>query len=210
MSDYLWIAAIGMIGDYNLEYSQDLVEEIKKRYTLTGKLYDSLLGRFADMISAARATKVMTCEEMVELFSKANSPEDFEKLQGSEKLIDAYKKTENEIMSVMADIEKNAEKAGNVILYNIKSEYNLASPVSTKISEKYYNNIVIIYSIAGSKVKISARNQSQKWDVARLLQQAGTGMKASAGGHAAAAGATLQSADWPAFKERLIELANKR
>lgn len=210
MSDCLWIAAVGMIGDYNLEDSQDLVKAVREKYAITNKnLYDSLLGRFADMISAGRATKEMTCEDMVELFSRANSPGDFEKLQGAEKLIDAYKKTENEIMSITADVEKNAEKVGNVIFYNIKSEYNIASPISTKISEKYFDRIVIIYTMSGSKVKISARNQSQKWDVARLLQQAGWGMKASAGGHAAAAGATLQTSDWTSFKERLIELANK-
>ena len=209
MAEWLWIAAVGMIGDYNLNDSQDMVNEIRKKYSITGQLYDSLLGRFADMISAARATKVMSCEEMVELFGKALSPQDFEKLQGAEKLIDAYKKTENEIVSIMADIEKTAEKTGNIILYNIKSEYNLASPISTKLSEKYFNKIVIIYSHAGNKVKISARNQSQKWDVAGLLQRAAHGMKASAGGHAAAAGATLQASDWAVFKERLIELATK-
>ncbi len=209
MSQCLWIAAIGMIGDYNLSDSEDLVKEIRNKYGVAGKLYESLLGRFADMISAARATNTMACEEMVELFSRANAPQDFEKLQGSEKLIDAYKKTENETLSIMADIERNAEKIGNIILYNIKSEYNLASPVSTKLSEKYFDKIVLIYSTVGSKVKVSARNQSQRWDVARLLQQASAGMKASAGGHAAAAGATLQASDWEAFKEKLIEYVNK-
>ncbi len=210
MSHSLWIAAVGMIGDYNLEDSQDVVKEIKGMYKVSGKLYDSFLGRFADMISAARATNSMSCEEMVELFNKAASPDELEKLQGAERLIHAYKKSENEIMSIMADIEKNADKNGNVIFYNLKSEYNLASPISTKLSEKYFNKIVIIYSNAGNKVKVSARNQSKKWNVAKLLQQASHGLKASAGGHAAAAGATIHAGDWETFMERLAEMANKQ
>ncbi len=208
MSASLWIAAVGMIGDYNLEDSQDVVKEVRNKYGISGKPYDSYLGRFADMISAARATNSMTCEGMADIFGKASSPEDLENLPGSENLINAYKKSENEIMSIMADAEKNAERKGNIILYKLKSEYNLASPISTKLSEKYFNKIIIIYSHTGNKIKVSARNQSQKWNVAQMMQQASHGLKASAGGHAAAAGATLQASDWEAFKERMIELAN--
>src|SRR3989338_2168927 len=88
MSEHLWIAAVGMIGDYNLDDSQDLVKHVREKYKIgEEKLYDSFLGRIADMIAAARATRELTCEQMVEILGKSQSPENFQKTEGSEKML---------------------------------------------------------------------------------------------------------------------------
>src|SRR3989338_1784340 len=67
-SEHLWIAAVGMVSDYNLDDSQDVVGDVVKKYGVDKKLYKSIFGRLADMIAYTRATKLMTCEEMVQLF----------------------------------------------------------------------------------------------------------------------------------------------
>lgn len=206
ISEFLWIATVGAVSDYNLDFSQDIVKEAIKKYSLkTSVLYETHFGRLADMISAAKATKALTCEEMVWMFGAMNGPEDFS-VKGSDKLVESFKTIENEMMSIMADAEQRAEKKGKILFYNIKSRYNLASPVSTKLSEKHLDKLVLVYEKAGNKIKLSGRNQAKKFDVGRIFQTAARGLKASGGGHDAAGGATLEAKDWEKFKERLEEI----
>jgi single-stranded DNA-specific DHH superfamily exonuclease len=68
------------------------------------------------------------------------------------------------------------------------------------------DKIVIIYEKNKTGAKVSARNQSRKYDVGKLLQKAMHGIKGSAGGHEAAAGATMPAKDWEKFKEQLVAL----
>jgi len=206
-SDSVWIAAVGMISDYNLEDSKDVVDEIRKKYSLTEKkLYDTFLGRMADMIASANTTKAMSCEQIVHSLVKSETPEDFK----TPALTEAYKEVQNEMSLLENDFAANSEKHGNLIFYEIKSKYKLASSLSTKVSEKQPKKAVIIYEFRGAKVKVSSRNQSMEIDVGRLLGEACKNIKnASGGGHEAAAGATVPLANWEEFKEKAIALANK-
>jgi len=203
ISNLLWIAIVGMVADYNLRDSMDLVREAEKKYSI--KINESLFARMADMISAARATKALTCEEILEIIEKIEDPKDFETIMGAEKLIESYQKIENEIIAMLSDAEAVSERIGNLILYEMKSEYNIRSDLSRKLSEKHPNKLIIVYERGSKKIKISARNQDVI-DVGRVLQKAAEGMRASAGGHENAAGATLEEKDWEEFKQRLSEL----
>jgi single-stranded DNA-specific DHH superfamily exonuclease len=206
LSEYLWIAAIGMIGDYFLEHSRDLVEEIKKKYEIDD-LKKSILYRLSEMISASRATKSLSCEQMVFMFEKAHL-EEIEKMEHYDKMNEAYQKIDNEIMSCLLDADTHSEKIGKIVLYNIKSKYNITSPLSTKLSEKYPNSLLVTYERNGSIIKISARNQSNKINAGHMLKMAVRGLKASGGGHEAAGGAKVLERDWDKFKENLIKAVN--
>ncbi len=201
IEDLLWIAAVGIIGDYNIEDSTDIVEAIRKKYSVKD-LYESYLGRIADMIEATKATKAMSCEQMVDVIKNTNNPESFD----NEKMVHSFKEIDNEMMRLMIDAESVSERPGKLILYRIESKFNLASPLATRLSDKYQDRVVVIYEINRGNARASARNQSRKYDVGKILQKASAGMKASAGGHEAAAGATLLEKDWMEFRERLIRL----
>jgi len=95
------------------------------------------------------------------------------------------------------------------MLYNIKSQYNLSSAISTIVSEKHKNKIVIVYEKKGNRIKMSARNQGKNFDLDYLLKKATRDMHASAGGHKMAAGAVIEAQDWDIFKKRLIAIAGK-
>ncbi len=204
IEDLLWIAGVGMVSDYNLEYSTDVVDKIREKYDIDAELYDSFLGCIADMIAATKSTKALTCEEMVEIIEKAKDPEN----EINNKMTESYEIIKKEMTKLQKDFEENGEKHKNLILYQIKSEYNLSSPLSTRVSEKHKDKIVAIYEISNGKVKMSGRNQGKKFDVAKTFQQACYGLDASAGGHEAAAGATLKEKDWTTFKEKLVKIMN--
>lgn len=212
MKDSLWIAAVGMIADYNLDDSQDVVKEIRKKYDISEgkKLYDTHLGRIADMIGAAKATKDMTMEELVWLFMEAESPDKIKDTKKGPILLKAWKKIEDEIERIKTDVANNLQKEGDVFFYHFRSEYNLRSPVSTMISERDKSKVIVVYSKIGSYINLSARNQGGQFNVGAILEKAARGLKASAGGHEAAAGAKVAEKDWGKFRERFVELVNAK
>lgn len=210
MSEHLWIAAVGMVSDYNLEDSQDAVRLAREKYKIKNeKMYDSHFGRLADMISAAKAAKKMTMEELAYLFMEIRDPFDFEGVKNADRFLHAYQEVENELVRIRMEFETKTEKIGNIVLYRLASKYNLRSPVSTMLSEKHRNKVVVVFDKVASWIDVSARNQSKSFNVGMLLKKAASGLKGSAGGHEAAAGAKIAERDWEEFRTRLIELVNK-
>ena len=208
-TDYLlWVAAIGMIGDYNLDYSQDLVKIVKEKYSLEGDLYKTFLGRIADMISAIRSTNMMSCEEAVEVFQNVKNPENFSEAYGSDVMIKSLEIMDSEMNRLEKDFKETSETHGNLITYEIVSEYNLCSPISTKLSGDFKDKMLMVYQISGSKVHVSARNQGQIFDVAKIMKDASRNLRGDAGGHPAAAGATISIEDWDSFKDKIIKNIN--
>lgn len=207
ISEYLWIAGIGMIFDYDLSYSQDLVDEIKKKYSIKD-MRKSVLAKWSAMISASRATKALSCEQTVHMLENVKYFMDFSNINDVDKMEKSYQEISNEIAAIMDDAESNSERIGKIIFYEIKSKFNLASDISTRFSEKHKDNLVVIYEKKESKIKVSARNQSNKIDAGAALKRATYGLKASGGGHEAAAGATLKPGDWGKFKENLVKIVN--
>ncbi|MBI2578588.1 MAG: DHH family phosphoesterase [Candidatus Aenigmarchaeota archaeon] len=202
ISQYLWVAAIGMVADYDLSHSKELVDEVKNRYG-----HDAMgdFSMISFMIESSRATKKMTCEEIVNVLARHEDYKEFLESKDAEKMTEAYRELQSEIDMTFADAEVNSEILGRLVLYGIKSRYNISSIISTKLAEKHKNKIIVVYEKSGAKAKMSARTHSGM-DVAKLLQKAARGLKASAGGHEAAAGATLNTSDWEKFKEHLAKL----
>ncbi len=208
-SDSLWVASVGMISDYNLDDSQDVVKLIKEKYNIKNpKMYDTDFGRLADMIAAAKATKMLSMEQLVELFMNIKDPQNFSEIKNADKLLSAYQEVENELVRIRTELENKVERIGDIIFYRFSSKYNLRSPVSTMLSEKHRDKVVVVYEKVGSWIDVSSRNQSKKYNVGLLLKRAAEGLKGSAGGHEAAAGAKIPEKNWEAFKQRLLELVN--
>ncbi len=102
MSEDLWIAGVGMVSDYNLNDSKDLVKAIKEKYGLEEPLYGTKLGRLADMISATRATNALSCEQMVDVFERAIFDR-FEEAKGADKMIEAAETISKELAALLQD-----------------------------------------------------------------------------------------------------------
>jgi len=201
-----WIALLGAIGDYDLAFSQDLINEVKDDYPElnVNEPYKSIFGRLSDMITAANVTNSMSYEQIVKVLKNSKNPEGF--ISENEQILKAYQDVENEILSIMVDAENNSLTYKNLIIYNLNSKYRLRSQISTRLSEKYRDSVILVYEKIKNDIKISSRNQSKRVNVAEILSKATDGLKASSGGHAAAAGATIKAGDWETFKERIINL----
>jgi single-stranded DNA-specific DHH superfamily exonuclease len=209
MENHLWIAITGIVGDYNVSDSMDIIMEAKMKYpeflasTEQEYMHGSIFGQMADMISAAKASKI-SCEEIVRNIEKMESIADIGK---NEAMTTAYKNVQSEIDRILIDAKSSIDTGKTVIFYEIKSHYNVHSPISTLLSKEFPKKLIIVWETIGNKIKVSARNQNRKINVGKALREATRDIRhASAGGHEAAGGVSLKKEDWEDFKERLIDI----
>ncbi|MFH0837295.1 MAG: DHH family phosphoesterase [Candidatus Aenigmatarchaeota archaeon] len=200
MEELDWIAALGAIADYDLSSSQDLVKKIQKKYDM------NKLHKIVAILSSLKATRTMTCEKTVDALMAIKDPEE---VLETEEFIRSYEEIENEKQGVMINIQSDTKINGNVVLYEIKSRYNIRSEVSTRLAEKYKDKIVIVYEKIGKKINGSVRCQSRKFSVDSVLKSASSTLNASAGGHEAAGGITIDEKDWSQFIDNLLAIVNQ-
>jgi len=189
-----WIAALGAIADYDLSSSQDLVKEVQKKHKIVA------------ILNSLKTTRTMTCEQIVDVLMALKDPE---KILETTEFIRSYEEIENEKNGVMINAQSEAEIIGNVVLYEMKSRYNLRSEISTRLAEKYKDKFVIVYEKVGKKINASVRNQTKKYNVDKMLKKACYSLNASAGGHEAAGGVTITENEWNQFKDNVLALINQ-
>jgi len=207
ISEMLWIAGVGIVGDYNIKFSRDLVADIEKYYDIH-HIQESFIKNVADIIEASRATKVLSPEEIVNVLYKYSTYKEFQESEEYHKLFQSYQTISNELEAILIDAKK-AEKIGNIIFYNLKSKYNIRSPVSTKLGEIYPKKLIVVYQFMYNKVKVSMRAQNS-FDVNDILRKATSSFKVSSGGHKEAGGVILSKDQWDEFKQNLIKIVNKK
>jgi len=200
---YIWIAAIGTIGDYDLSYSEDILRECEELYPGSiGKApLTSKLGYASELICSAVTLSGSEGAQMVlKILVKSRN---YKRFISSKKIGAWHKKVREEIRRVVKYAEKHSEIHEDIGLniYLIKTRLNLASAVSTFFGEKNPDRVVIVRKRYEKGWKISLRNQSGKINVGDLARRCSSGI-GMGGGHVKAAGASVK--DWREFKARVI------
>ncbi len=187
----VWIAAIGIIGDYGLDECKDVLGECRRRYPklLGSDALRSKLGTAAEFISRAVALKGnIGAKKSLEFLLKS---EKFEEFISVPELGGWKREVDEEFERIVRDSEQNVEKHGNVFAFTINTKLGLNSAVATYFSEKYPDNVIIIRRRKIDQWKLSLRCGSGRVDVGTLTKKAvksiGTG-----GGHKKAAGAMVK------------------
>jgi single-stranded DNA-specific DHH superfamily exonuclease len=201
---YIWIAAIGVIGDYAFEECKELLEECKNRYPqlLKKKPLESELSRGVELISSAITLKgSYGSGKALDILQNSVAYEEFSKntdLQTWSSIVN------KEFKKILEEFEMNRRFYPdiNLMIYEIKSRLNLTSAISTKLAEKNPDKTILIKKKSNGYWKLSFRNQSGKLNLGELVkkcvQEIGYG-----GGHEKSAGAIISN--WGEFKERFIK-----
>ncbi|NOX71927.1 MAG: DHH family phosphoesterase [Candidatus Micrarchaeota archaeon] len=190
---YSWIAGIGVIGDYGTKDCPDVIESVRRKdpKLVEGDIMASTLSKGAEMISASITVKgVWGAGYSLRKIVASGSFYDF---ISDNKLSRWHEMLSKEIKRITEDFEKNGKKddgKGSVI-YEIKSDFSISSVISSLISEKYPNMVVIIYKKWDNMYKVSLRCQDGHVDVGSLAKAASAGI-GSGGGHRKAAGALVK------------------
>jgi len=201
VSEWLWVAALGAVSDYDLSASQDLIKEAQKLWTI------EMFNKIAAMVESMRATKLMSADQMVALVNNSKEPK---QLLEAPDFRQSYEKIQTELEATLLDAQASAEKVGDIVFYKIKSKYNLKSPVSTKLSEKWPEKFIVVYEQIDKYINASVRNQAKRLNVDKILRAAARSIRGcSAGGHEAAGAAQMLEKDWPEFKQNLIQTVDR-
>ncbi|MFH0711723.1 MAG: DHH family phosphoesterase [archaeon] len=135
------------------------------------------------------------------ILKSINSTRDLNKLNKYDKIIG------KEIKKLTEQYKTKNRKIEKINFYYFKPKYPIKSTIINEISYAHPKQTYIFATPTINNKKIislSARNQTKKIDMAKLLK---TGIKnlenANAGGHIPAAGATIQSKDLNQFKQNL-------
>ena len=213
MSDHLWLAIIGIVSDFDTKDSTDLIKAAREKYpdliekTDQESLQRSFFAEISNIVNAVKAMKSMSSEQIARIFDKMTEPKDIINSDKATKLMAIYREINQEMDNITKDIEKKCDYHGNVVFFELKSKYNLRSPISTLLSKRHRDKLIVVWQDE-KQIKISARNQNKNINAAQVLKKAAGGHN-SAGGHEAAAGATIVKKDWSEFKKRLTEISNE-
>ena len=203
---FVWIAAIGIIGDYGITDARDVLEECRLEYPylLRGNPMKSRLSEAAKTISAAVTLKGLKgAGEALRYLRRCDY---FEDLMGIRNLRSWREVVDEEIRELVRGFEKGKEEKGGVVFYKIETRLNLGSVISTLISEKHPDMIVVVRKKAREGWKMSVRNQAGKYNLGEIVKKAVKGL-GSGGGHEKAAAAVVPR--WREFRKRFLEEVEK-
>ena len=200
--DALWISMVGIVADYNLADSKDIVSKARKKYSVKNPK-SSIFSEIGNMIFSSKTTKRLTPEQMCSVLTEAKGPEFIGSLPDGEAMMESNFIIQKEIDSAVRSAASTMKKQGNLVIFEILSSYNIRSPVTTIVSEKHEDKLVIGYVKEKGKVKFSARNQKKNINAGKILESAIRGFRGSAGGHEAAAAGIIPEKDWEQFLQKL-------
>ncbi len=199
--EVLWIAGVGTLSDMGLKNCNDLFEHIKRENkelvenneNIDEILFDnSLLGKLAKIFDSARVVKgVEGSVVALNVLIKLDSYQDA--LKGkyeADDLLEWSNITEKEFDRLVKDFDKKKKQIKRIVLYEVKSKYNMKSPLATYLGKKMTNEVLVIYQKSGKYIDVSFRRG--KVCIVDLNQLASNSVKnipdSNGGGHPVAAG----------------------
>ncbi|MBU5536969.1 MAG: DHH family phosphoesterase [Candidatus Aenigmatarchaeota archaeon] len=166
--EILWIAGIGTLSDMGLKNCNDLFENIKSNkkelvdnnQNIDEILFDnSLLGKLAKIFDSARVVNgVEGSVAALDILIKAkNYHEVLKGKSGAKKLLEWFSVADKEFNRLIKDFEKKKKQIKKIILYEVKSRYNMKSPLATYLAKRLTSEILVIYQKSGKYIDVSFR-----------------------------------------------------
>ncbi|MGY4884579.1 MAG: DHH family phosphoesterase [Nanobdellota archaeon] len=202
--DWKWLACVAIIADYtwdknvaNFNFIKSVYPEVKKDIFI----WDSEPGKIGKKINNALIYYSPDFKKVYDIVIK----KDINSLSNADNLIS------KEINFWIDKFRKEAEYFIEQKLYFAygNPEHNIISTIASKLSDEFFreNTVVFASDIKDKKgfVKLSARNQTGKVDLGKLLKRCVEGLeKADAGGHPRASAGRIMKKDLGKFKEKLL------
>lgn len=193
-----WVSALGCLADYGYEDCKDLMEKYVK-IKEKKNLIRSKLGKVSKILNSAI---ILKGSEFV--FEKLCNSKGIKNVLDKETL-NLYKKFENKLNRTFKDCLKNLKFNKKAIFCFLKGKEGLASIIAKRISLKFEGKAVFVFLEYNNKIKISARQQKELFDLGKLMKNCSKGI-GYGGGHKNAASAIIKKDGLEKFKKRLILL----
>ncbi|MFH0956627.1 MAG: DHHA1 domain-containing protein [Candidatus Aenigmatarchaeota archaeon] len=201
--DLVWIAAVGVIGDFAYVDCADILRECEKKYPALceGKL-DKAETLSKKLMSAVILEGAKGAEKALAVMLAAKGAQD---MLSDPYLNACYDSVEKEIDAAVGGFAEKSEKIPSIglYLYEVQSKLNIASTVSTRVAALNPDKMIFIVKHSGPFVKVSARYQKGDISLNDLFKEVTKGI-GSGGGHEKAAGAVVERKHWDEFRMRVV------
>jgi single-stranded DNA-specific DHH superfamily exonuclease len=206
LEDYDWIAAVGLIG---VPQWREFLEGTFKRHGL--ELGDdpnargTVFAKADEMVGSARILRGnIGAEKAFELLANSESLDEF--FQNAGELELWHKAVQKEMKRKVKEFEDSAERVGSALAFELESEMNLGSALSTALSNKHPDKTIMIYDKRNSMIKFHLRRGDGKLNLSDSVKESLKRFEHSAGGgHRNAAGGHVLESDWKEFKPVLMK-----
>lgn len=197
-----WLVCSAMIFDYSFQKEENL-NFIKSIFSDVTKenIWKSEPGKIGNVIGGALIYYAPNFKKVYNLVLKGN----LKKLEKVSEIIS------NEINNWVGKYKKESEYFPDKKLhfYYGSPKYRITSAIASKIADEFDQDTVILVSDIDERkgfVKLSARNQTGKIDLGKLLKKCISKFEdATAGGHVRASAANFPKKYLNDFKENLLE-----
>ncbi len=205
INKWKWLVCSSIIADYvwdKADENFDLIKSVYPEVKKDSSIWNSRPGEISKIIGRALIYYAPDFRKVYDLVLK----KDLDKLKDASKIV------EQEIEKWLKKAREEAEyfPEQKLHFYFMNPKYNIVSITASIYSDNEFKDDVIVFVHDSPSnpdfVKISARNQSGRIDVGKLLKKCIEGFeKASAGGHAKAAAGVFPKKYLNEFKKRLLE-----
>ncbi|MEM5844358.1 MAG: DHHA1 domain-containing protein [Candidatus Aenigmatarchaeota archaeon] len=195
-----WLAIIGTISDFGFSDCKDLLKGLKIKSkedipkTRVWKEVEKLVGIISEI----------GFEKTFRLLERTSSLEEFKKNEAVRKALKKYLKKIKDCEKIFWKNLKEYKEV-NLLISEIETKHReITSLISTKMSGKFPEKVLVVFRKVGKKYAIHARYRgSLEIDLGKIMERSAKGLNGG-GGHPHAAGASIKEENREIFERRLI------
>lgn len=214
-----WIAGMGVIQDFGVASCPELFESLEEDYEkyLPEELTQHELaknceyGRYASVLNIKPYRDSRHYAKLAyQALMNSNDLLELEAQEEYRQVYEVYLEMQDEFNKIVEnyDEEREIDRDKMVIFFNIDSEFNITSSISTNMSTKTPEWIHLVVQ-KDDEVNISARCQSGRVNLGEVMRDSlpdeAVEKGAEAGGHRKAAGASMEKEYYKEFKQNLLD-----
>jgi len=205
--DDLWIAMVGILGDWFLPvFSQEftklyprlLPEDIKKPEKA---LFETEMGKLVRIFSFILKGKTQDVLKYIKILTRIDNPEEIlmQTTSQGKFIYKKYEKTNKQYEEILKDVKVTEDK---IILYIYKDDkMSFTADLSNELLYKYPDRIIIVGREKSGEVKCSLRSTNIKLPI--IIKNALKDVEGYGGGHEFASGACIKKKDFEQFIDNI-------
>lgn len=208
----LWIAGIGVIGDWVL--IPEFMDELRKNHPKLlseeiknpgDALFSSEFGKLAKIFTFILQGKTSDINKCVKVLTRIKTPEEIlEQTTPQGKFIyKKYEKMAKPYEELLARAIKHATK-DKFLVFSYTLDISFTGELANELLYKYPDKIIIISREKSGWMRCSLRSPKDI-NVSKLLQLSLAGIEGKGGGHEHACGASVKKEQWQTFLENMKE-----
>ncbi|MFB6209868.1 MAG: DHHA1 domain-containing protein [Candidatus Nanohaloarchaea archaeon] len=216
-----WIAGLGVIQDFGVDSCPELFEKLEEDYKkyLPEELNQEQLaknceyGRYSSVLNIKPYRDSKQYSKLA--YQALMNSEDLMELEAQEEyrqVYEVYLEMQEEFNEAIENYEEEREidRDKMTIFFDIDSDFHITSSIATNMSTKTPEWVHLVIQHDEEEINISARCQSGRVDLGKLMQEAlpeeAKKEGGEGGGHRKAAGASMKPEYLEEFKNNFTEL----